>query len=107
MGLKAAKVPGTRAQARGLQGWRQALAIIDEIRSYITTTYLDDAEAAPGDDDALFDEGVLDSIHIVTLMLFLQERFNIEITPADINPASFRSLSTVAALVASKQGAAG
>ena len=50
----------------------------------------------------LLDNGEIDSLGILDLMNFLEERFGIELTDDDFLPEYFESLSTLSELVLSK-----
>lgn len=53
----------------------------------------------------LIEGGYLDSLGALELVLFLEERFSIQIDPEEVNEREFRSVSTVAALVQRKRTA--
>ncbi len=56
-------------------------------------------EVKPGvdfeNDTDLIGHGVLDSITMVTLVLELNDAFDIEITPVDIVPENFKTVQTI------------
>lgn len=56
-------------------------------------------EVKPGvdfeNDTDLIDHGVLDSITMVTLVMELNDAFDIEITPVDIVPENFKTVQTI------------
>jgi acyl carrier protein len=53
--------------------------------------------------DNLLEDGVLDSLGLMELIMFLGSRFAIELRPDEIDPPDhFKSLKTIAALVDSK-----
>ncbi len=60
------------------------------------------AEVRPRDN--LLAQGVVDSLAIVKLMLFLEERFPIRITDEDIVPENFRDIESLCRFVQSKLG---
>ena len=65
---------------------------------------LDELESS----DNLLDDGVLDSLGLMELIVFLGTRFAIELRPDEIDPPDhFKTLKTIAALVDSKVAAAG
>ena len=56
-------------------------------------------EVKPGvdfeNDTDLIGQGVLDSITMVTLVMELNDAFDIEITPVDIVPENFKTVQTI------------
>jgi acyl carrier protein len=60
------------------------------------------AEVRPRDN--LLAQGVVDSLAIVKLMLFLEERFPIRISDEDIVPENFRDIESLSRFVQSKLG---
>jgi acyl carrier protein len=60
------------------------------------------AEVRPRDN--LLAQGVVDSLAIVKLTLFLQERFPIRISDEDIVPENFRDIESLSRFVQSKLG---
>ena len=56
-------------------------------------------EVKPGvdfeNDTDLIGHGVLDSISMVTLVMELNDAFDIEITPVDIVPENFKTVQTI------------
>ena len=58
------------------------------------------AEVRPRDN--LLAQGVVDSLAIVKLMAFLEQRFPIRITDEDIVPENFRDIESLSRLVQSK-----
>ena len=54
--------------------------------------------------DNLLAQGIVDSLAIVKLMLFLEERFPIRISDEDIVPENFRDIESLSRFVQSKLG---
>jgi acyl carrier protein len=54
------------------------------------------------DDTNLLDDWFVDSFGIVNTTLFLEETFGVEISRADINPTTFRSIETLSQYVSSQ-----
>jgi acyl carrier protein len=58
--------------------------------------------------DSLLDDGVLDSLALMELIVFLSSRFSIQLLPEDITPPDhFKTLRSIAALVDAKVAATG
>lgn len=75
----------------------------DTIRDFITHEILHESLASPlGNDDQLVESGIIDSLGVMTLLSFLEERFSIKIPDNALTPENFESLSTITALVESQ-----
>jgi len=55
-----------------------------------------------GDDENLFESGVVNSLFAVELMTFVERQFGIEIGMDDLDIENFKSISATAAFVARK-----
>jgi D-alanine--poly(phosphoribitol) ligase subunit 2 len=62
-----------------------------------------DLEAPPEHED-LFEQGVLDSLAFVQLLVGLEEEFGIRLTLEEIEVETFRSVGQIAAFVAERLG---
>jgi acyl carrier protein len=72
----------------------------ETIRTFITDEILHGSLATPlGDDDQLVESGIIDSLGVMTLLSFLEEKFSIKIPDQELTPENFATLSTVTALV--------
>jgi acyl carrier protein len=58
-----------------------------------------------GDDDDLFESGIVNSLFAVQLMTFVEKRFAIEVAQEDLELDNFRSLNATASFVLRKNGA--
>jgi acyl carrier protein len=74
----------------------------DKIRDYLVKNYLPEKAGRLDEREPLFVDGVLDSIHLVSVVIFLQETFHIRIHPLEISPENFCSLQAMAAFVQRK-----
>jgi acyl carrier protein len=81
-----------------------------EIRDAVFTFILDHYPAARGGglaiDGELLDSGIVDSMGILELVMFLEERFGIALDDDEMLPDNFRSVPAIAALVSRKLGTA-
>jgi len=76
----------------------------DVIKDFIQTEIVKHALDKPLDDtDQLVESGIVDSLGIMSLLSFLEERFSIQIPSEDLNPENFESVSTIVALVDRQQ----
>ncbi len=72
----------------------------DTIREFISVEILQDALATSlTDQDLLIESGVIDSLGIMTLLTFLEDKFSIQIPGEDLMPENFSSISSIATLV--------
>ena len=72
-----------------------------QIKAFFEREFPDpDMELRP--DTHLLDEWFVDSFGIVNTTLFLEEKFGIEISRADINAQNFRSIETLSRYVANQ-----
>lgn len=55
------------------------------------------------EDDDLLAGGIIDSLGVTQLLVFLEERFGISVAEEDLTPANFRTLLAIEAFVACKQ----
>lgn len=53
----------------------------------------------------LIDSGLLDSLSIIELLVFIEKRFGMPIDNADVSPRNFRTVSAVSSLVAERLSA--
>ena len=57
-------------------------------------------------DEDLFASGVLDSLGVLQLVLFVEEQFGIKVADEDVVLENFQTLDAMARYIASRQGAA-
>ena len=70
------------------------------IKDFIQNEIIQDTMDRPLDDnDQLVESGIVDSLGIMSLLSFLEEKFSIQIPSEDLNPENFASVSTITALV--------
>lgn len=69
------------------------------IRSYLEENFQISASASLQDDTSLLDEGIVDSMGILTLVEFLEGEFGIEVTDDDLVGENFASIDALHAFV--------
>lgn len=80
---------------------RQAIAC--DVRSFIVSTFLTgETEDGLRDDDLLLEGGIIDSGSVVTLVAFLEEKFDIEIRDEDLFAENFATISRIVSFVIEK-----
>ena len=62
---------------------------MEQITVFVGENLLDGAGAVEAD-SPLFSSGLLDSFHLLELLLFIEDRFGVKITPQDIRPETHR-----------------
>jgi acyl carrier protein len=72
------------------------------IHHHIVSTWLSGDERGFDDDTDLLAAGILDSFSTVSIAAFLAESFQVQLEPAEINPASFHNVNTITAIVLGK-----
>jgi acyl carrier protein len=75
------------------------------INDYISKELVQDAALLPlADATPLLDTGVLDSLSLLKLVLFVQERFGIVVDDVDFVPEHFASVDAIAAYLRPRAG---
>ena len=75
-----------------------------ELTEFIVTNYLfGDISMTPRDEDALVEEGIIDSTGILELIEFLESHFQIEVSEAETVPRNLGSISSLTDFVMSKR----
>lgn len=78
------------------------MSVIDEIRQFVSDELLQGSNSQVGNDDPLIEDGYLTSLQTVELVMFIEEKYQIEIEPELVDEENFRTLNTVASLVEGK-----
>lgn len=74
-----------------------------EIKQFVLQNFLfSDDETAISDRDSLIRGGVVDSTGIHELILFLEQSYQISVTPDEMTPATFESIHSVDEFVTRK-----
>ena len=60
------------------------------------------SEDGIGDDQSLLESGIIDSLGIMKLLSFVEERFEIKISDDELLPENFESIVTISYLVDEK-----
>jgi acyl carrier protein len=76
------------------------------INEYISKELVQDASLLPlGNTTSLLETGVLDSLSLLRLVVFVQERFGITVDDADLVPENFDTVDAICAYLTSRAGA--
>ena len=74
------------------------------INDYISRELVQDAALLPLSDDAsLLDSGILDSLSLLQLVVFLEERFGITVGDTDLLPQNFASVQAICAYLRARE----
>ena len=74
------------------------------INDYISRELVQDPALLPlADDTSLMETGILDSLTLLRLVVFLEERFGITIGEADLLPENFASVNTICAYLRTRE----
>ena len=77
------------------------MSITNEIRNYILEASLEDIDKIK-DETLIFEEGLLDSMGLLFLIEFLNEKYSLVVNDEELNPKNFESVNTIVAFVNSK-----
>jgi acyl carrier protein/D-alanine--poly(phosphoribitol) ligase subunit 2 len=69
------------------------------IRNYVIREYIDDDDTTITYDSPLISSGYVDSFSMVSLLVFLENKFKIKIPPSKATPEAFDSVNNIVALV--------
>ncbi len=74
------------------------------INDYISRELVQDPALLPlANDTSLLDTGILDSLTLLRLVVFLEERFGIAMGDTDLLPENFTSVDTICAYLRGKE----
>lgn len=76
---------------------------VDEMKvlvlNYVKNEYLDEEEVVLNYDTPLISSGYVDSFSMVSLLVFLENKFKIKIPPSKATPEAFDSVNKIIVLV--------
>jgi acyl carrier protein len=76
------------------------------INGYISRELVGDPALLPlADDKSLLESGILDSLSLLRLVVFLEERFGITVGDADLIPENFASVNAICAYLRAREPA--
>ena len=76
------------------------MQIEDEIKQYLAKNILFSDEGYDYPEDASFlDEGIVDSVGVLELLMFVSKTFGVTVNQDDIKPENFDSVANLAAFV--------
>jgi acyl carrier protein len=69
------------------------------VLNYVKSEYLEDEDEEITYDTPLISSGYIDSFSMVSLLVFLENKFKIKIPPAKATPEAFDSVNSIVSLV--------
>ncbi|EDM79139.1 hypothetical protein PPSIR1_27273 [Plesiocystis pacifica SIR-1] len=83
----------------------EANTIEADIREYIISNILDNQDDGNlTAESPLLEWGILNSLQILSLVDFMETKYSIKIEPTDLRPQNMATISSIAALVRTRQG---
>jgi acyl carrier protein len=77
-----------------------AVEIEGEVAGFVAESFLPEGAEPPRPDDELF--SLLDSLQVLRLVVWVEERFGVKVADADLTAGNFSSVGRVAGFVASR-----
>ena len=78
-----------------------ATQITQIVKQFILKQLAPDCKESMLEDQfSLLENGILDSLGIISLLSFIEEKFHVKISADEIEPANFENLAAISALVA-------
>lgn len=78
----------------------------ETIRTHIAQNILFSKTYAHTDDASFLEEGIIDSMNVMELIMFVEEKFGVEVADEEIVPDNFDSVARIAAFVRRKSAVA-
>ena len=72
------------------------------VRTHIAQTILFSENYRHSDDASFLEEGIIDSMNVMELIMFVEEKFGLEVADEEIVPDNFDSVSKIAAYIRRK-----
>ena len=69
------------------------------IKGHILNEIIQNGDLQIADDTPLIDEGYLTSLQAVELVMFLEDQFEVEIDPIEVDEENFRDLTSITQLI--------
>lgn len=81
--------------------------ILDKVRQFVTENFLyTRPDFVLGEEDSLLGTGIIDSMGIMELVVFLEEQFGIEVGDTEITEENLGTLSSIVGYVGTKRRSA-
>jgi acyl carrier protein len=73
-----------------------------EIREFILEKFPLARKQQVKDVDALLETGILDSLGVLDLVTFIEQKFSVVVTDDELSPENFQTIDNIAAFIAAK-----
>jgi acyl carrier protein len=91
-------------QQERLQAEKEGAQMESIVNEYISREIVQDQEVLPlSNDTSLLTGGILDSLSLLRLVVFLQERFKLTVDETDLLPENFDSVNTICAYLRARE----
>lgn len=82
----------------------KSLEIIKILKQFITEELVPNSDANElKENQSLLERGIIDSLGIMKLLAFIEEKFQVKVSDEELIPEHFETLSTIAELISQKQ----
>lgn len=78
-------------------------AILSVLQQYINAEFLGDAKRSVDPNEPIISSGLVDSFHLVDLVVFVEDSFGVLIADTELDGNAFDTLSQLAALIESRR----
>jgi acyl carrier protein len=78
---------------------KTSVNIRDELKQFVVENFLSGQYGDLGDDDSLFERGIIDSSGVLDLVAFIEERFAIQVRDSDLSAENFDSIQTLTTFI--------
>ena len=76
---------------------------IEILKQFIAEEFVPDGDANDlKEDQSLLESGIIDSLGIMKLLVFIEEKFQLKVSNEELMPENFETLSTIAKLISQK-----
>ena len=72
------------------------------LKTFIVKNYLKNENAKHSDDDSFLEEGIIDSIGVIEIASYIQEKYGIKIAVPEIMPENFDTLNNLEKYITKK-----
>ncbi len=76
----------------------------EQIKAFIVETFLY-GDGTVGDNQSLFDSGIIDSLGFIKLLAFIEETFRVNIDRSEVGMENFNTVNDILATIGSKKNA--